>query len=62
MSRSVAFLTLRMSLTALVLAACGPPVEMAALMSSLYILRAYDASLASDLHQQLPEVYPGERR
>ena len=38
MSLSVAFLTLRMSLTALVFAACGPPVEMAALMSSLYIL------------------------
>jgi len=53
MSLSVAFLTLRMSLTALVLAACGPPVEMAALMSSLYILQTKDASSAHLLHVQL---------
>ena len=33
------FFTLRMSLTALVLAACGPPTAMVAEMSSLYILQ-----------------------
>ena len=35
------FLTLRMSLTALVLAACGPPLAIVAEMSSLYILQVY---------------------
>ena len=35
------FLTLRMSLTALVLAACGPPLAIVAEISSLYILQVY---------------------
>jgi hypothetical protein len=33
------FFTLRMSLTALVLAACGPPLAIVAEISSLYILQ-----------------------
>jgi hypothetical protein len=35
------FFTLRMSLTALVLAACGPPLAIVAEISSLYILQVH---------------------
>ena len=65
MSLSVAFFTLRMSLTELVLAACGPPEAMAALMSSLYILQTTDSRITnyplrtdSQLNIALPSAQP----
>lgn len=54
--QALAFLTLRMSFTALVFAACGPPLAIVAEISSLYILQEVSDNIVCSCCKKL--LYP----
>ena len=59
--RSAVFLTVRIALTAVVLAACGPPVFTVSLIALLYSLRTPVGVSQDRAGFQVQVLFPGQR-